>query len=76
MSGGPGQERKKGAFVDPANPLGHLFGKSFDEVLDQNRNVLSAFSQRRHVNGDYIHPIEKILSKLSGSNHSSEVTIG
>jgi hypothetical protein len=48
------------ARLDPANPLGHLFGKSFDEVLDQNRNVLSPFSQRRHVNGKHVQPVKQV----------------
>ena len=49
--------------VDPVDPLGHLLGETLDEVLDQNRNVLAPFSERRHLNRKDIQSVEQIRSE-------------
>src|SRR3982751_6038437 len=35
------------------------------ETADQQRDVLFAFAQRRHVNADYIEPKEQIVAEFS-----------
>src|SRR5882762_4181552 len=46
------------------------------EVFGQNGNVLFAVAQRRHEEGNYIQPIEKVLAESATRNFLLEVFVG
>src|SRR6267154_5090452 len=46
------------------------------EVFGQNGNVLFAVAQRRHEEGNYIQPIEKVLAESATGNFLLEVFVG
>jgi hypothetical protein len=48
------------------DPLTHLLSEPLDEVLDEDRNVFTAFSQWRHLNWENIQSVEQIRSERSG----------
>src|SRR5262245_40707562 len=49
--------------LDPTNALRHLLREPLDEVLDQNRNVLTSLSQWRRDNRKDVQAIEEIRSE-------------
>ena len=57
-------------FVDFVDVLRHLFGEFFDEVLDQQRNVFFALSQRRYLDREDIQSIEQVRTKCAGETFS------
>src|SRR6267378_7298172 len=46
------------------------------EVFGQDGNVLFAVAQRRHEEGNYIQPIEKVLAESATRNFLLEVFVG
>ena len=55
--------RAPGCACQSGESAGHLFRKSLDEVLDQDRNVFPALSQRRHVDRKNVQPVKEIRSE-------------
>jgi hypothetical protein len=50
------------------NPFAHLLGEPLDEVLDQDRNIFTTFSQWRHLNRKDVQSIEQIRSERPGGD--------
>ena len=48
-----------------------LSGKLLNEVIDQQRNIVSPFTQRRKRDSNHVQPIIKILPKFAGTHESS-----
>src|ERR1700740_349486 len=56
--------------------LSHAVAKQLNKMRDKCRNVLTALSQRRQQNGEDVQAIVQITTKLTASNHPSEIPIG
>src|SRR4029077_15614368 len=57
------------------NSLPNLFCVSFDEIFEQDGNVVPAFAERGYLNRKNIQPVEKILPECSGSNGVIQVAV-
>src|SRR4029077_15786958 len=57
------------------NSLPNLFCITFDEIFEQDGNVVPAFAERGYLNRKNIQPVEKILSECSGSNGTIQVAV-
>src|SRR5205807_4648770 len=49
---------------------------TIDEIVDENRNVLFAFAQRRQFNWKNIEPIKKIAAKRTSGDGGVKIAIG
>src|SRR3989440_333239 len=54
------REPLHGLLLDIADGLPRLLGEAVNQVLDQDRNVVGAFAQRRQPNGEHVQPVEQI----------------
>jgi len=53
--------------VDFANLFPHFLRVPFHEVLDQHRNILRPFAERRHLNRENVKPVKQVGSKRSAA---------
>src|SRR6266568_2706214 len=75
---GPGIRYKKiqSLLVNPADALSCFSSETIDEVLDQQGNVFSSFSQRRNLNRENVETIKQIAAKCALDDGSLQVAIG
>src|SRR6267378_1137893 len=63
-------------FVYPANVLSRFPRVTIDEVLNQHRNILPSFPQRRHLDGKNVEPVKEVTPEYACSDSRLQVTIG
>src|SRR6266581_6447455 len=75
---GPGirYEKIQSLLVNPADTLSCFSSETIDEVLDQQGNVFSSFSQRRNLNRKNIETVKQIAAKCTLDDGSLQVAIG
>ena len=47
-----------------------------DEVLDQERQILSPLAERRQVDGEDAEPVVEVAAERAGLDHAAEVAVG
>src|SRR5438445_5911690 len=76
----PGQEYYCKASIDFFRIVSIFLSGSLrvtiDEVVDENRNVLFAFAQRRQFNWKNVEPVKKIAAKRTGRDRGVKIAIG
>ena len=50
--------------------------KRLHEMLDQQRDVLAPFAQRRHLDRDDVEPVEQVLEELAVGDQLPQIAIG
>jgi len=73
---GIGQQYFHGLGRDGFDVFSHSFVELPDEVLDEQRDVISAITKTWKLNPNYIEAIVEILTKFSLADHSMEVPMG
>src|SRR5258706_332538 len=63
-------------FVYPANVLSHFPDVTIDKILNQHRNILPSFPQRRHLHGKNVEPVKEVTPEYACSDSRLQVTIG
>ena len=69
-------EERQGLVADPADPLAFLLGIPFDQVLDEERDVTGALTQRRHVHREHVESVEQVLPKAALGDRRVQVPVG
>src|SRR6266566_2910658 len=70
-----GREPLQGLLLDIADGLPRLLCEAVDQVLDQDRNVVGAFAQRRQADGEDVQPIEQILPEPAALHRGLEIAV-
>ena len=61
---------------DALDALLHSLRELRQEILDQQRNVLTPLTQRRHRDGKNIQPVKQITAKLTRRYEFFQITVG
>ncbi|PYR33445.1 MAG: hypothetical protein DMF90_20810 [Acidobacteria bacterium] len=69
-------ESRERPVVNPVDASANAVGVFAEKVLDERRNVLSAFAQRGQVDRDDVQPVEQVLLEPALGHHLAQVAVG